>query len=583
MGYSRLITTEVLAYPFTALVFYVAAKWMTTWSRYWLAGLLALLVVSSHVRQQLAILWGVVLIAAAIALWLGPVGARLRSGWGWLQWTAAAVGLVVAVHVFHRLALTHSDRYYLATTLPDRMREFAVWSFGAFVIGVGIFPAIVALGTLWRPRDLDRPAYRAFVGLLVGAIVCFGLYMVLKTVYLSTVFANVVTERNLAYLSPLVFTATALFLHRPAGNPLVFVAAGALVDYLVVKAPYQLDHYPYSDAPGLAVLAELNRDLRWGDPTIQRLLVAIVAGSVLLAIAALYVRGRGAPALRGGLAFVAVLVVGWNLTGLVSFGNGINSFANSLRDSVPSPPDWIDRATGGKPTMFLGQSIADANPLYVTEFWNRSIDAVGTLDDQEIGPGPTRQIVPYTRDGRVVNDPHVDYVVTNSLGFEPNGRLVEQTGDWRLYRVQRPLRLRDETTGVYADGWSSGKATYSVFGRAGRTGTLDVLVSRKVWTGQDKPGHVRLRLGSLVPASLQTIENPCASGTCVDRTPRLGKIFGERNWVVHSGDERIFHLRATTPFKVELTVDPTFSPTEFGGSDARQLGVRTAFVFKPDR
>jgi hypothetical protein len=249
---------------------------------------------------------------------------------------------------------------------------------------------------------------------------------------------------------------------------------------------------------------------------------------------------------------------------------------------VPDPPNWIDRATGGRPTLYLGQSIADPNPLFVTEFWNRSIDAVGTLEDQGVGPGPTLQIVPYTRDGRVVNDPGVDYVVTNSLGVEPYGRLVEQTGDWRLYRVTRPLRLRSEITGIYSDGWTSAKATYTFFGKPGQRGTLDVLVSRAVWNGADKPGKVQLRLGSPVPAPIETIMNPCAGGTCVDRTPRLGTVFGEREWVVHAGEERIFHFQVTTPFKLELMVDPTFSPTEFGGTDLRQLGVRTAFAFKPD-
>ena len=35
------------------------------------------------------------------------------------------------------------------------------------------------------------------------------------------------------------------------------------------------------------------------------------------------------------------------------------------------------------------------------------------------------------------------------------------------------------------------------------------------------------------------------------------------------------------PFRVEVTVDPTFSPTEFGGSDQRQLGVQVSYRFAP--
>jgi hypothetical protein len=583
LGYSRLITTEVLAYPFAALTFYVAAKALSGWSRYWTAAAILLLLIAPDVRTQLSVLRPTVLLAAAIVLWLSAPVRRFRRSWGIVQWAAVAVGLAVLGHIAHRLLLEHYELYYVATTLPGRMQQFAVWSFGAFAIGIGVVPAIIALGSLWRPRDVELPGYRALVGLLAGGIVCFGLYTVVKTVYLSTVFADVVTERNLVYLSPLVFAATALFLYRPGGAPLVFAAAGAVAGYLVVNTPFQLDHYPYSDAPGLAVLATFNRELRLDDPTIQTLLLWIVAGSVVVAVAALYVPKHALGRLRPALAVVAVAIVAWNLTGLISFGNGINDLGTRLRGSIPDPPNWIDRATGGKPTMFMGQSIADPNPLFVTEFWNRSIVAVGTLDDQAVGPGPTLQIVPYTRDGQVVNDPGVDYVVTNSVGVDPYGTLVEETGDWRLYRVTRPLRMRSQVTGIYTDGWTSAKATYTFFADPGRRGTLDVLASRVAWTGPDKAGDVVLRVGSVVPAPLETIRNPCAGGTCVDRTPRLGTVFGERRWLVHSGRERVFHIRVTTPFKLELTVDPTFSPREFGGTDLRQLGVRAAFAFKPAR
>ncbi|MEX0674553.1 MAG: hypothetical protein WD067_07250 [Gaiellaceae bacterium] len=584
LGYSRLIVLEVLAYPFAALAFYVMAKALSTWSRYWLAATLLVLLVAPHVRTQLLVLWPTFAIAAAVALLLGPAGEWLRRRWGPVQWAAAAVGLAVIGHIVWREAVHHSWQLYVTTTLPGRMQMFSEWAWGAFVIGIGVLPAVAALAALWRPRDAHLPGYRALAGLLIGGIVSFGLYTVVKTTYLSTIFSWTVNERNLAYLSPLFFAATALVLFRPGGSPMAFAAAGALVGYLVTHASFALDYYPYFDAPGLSVLARLNREpLYFDEASIERILLGVVIGSVVLGIGALWARGRAARGLKPVLAGVAVLVIAWNLTGLFSFGDGINSLGNRVRSGVPDPPYWVDNVTGGKPTLYLGQSISDLNPLFVTEFWNRSIEAVGTLDGQAVGPGPTLEIVPYRRDGSVVNDPGVDYVLTDALGAEPLGRLVYETGRWRLYRVERPLRLRSETTGLYEDGWSGPKASYLHFGEAGREGVLEVVVSRANWTGPDKPGKVTLRVGSLVPQPLETIANPCRGGTCVEQLPRLGRLYDSGTWTAHSGQEQRFRFRVTTPFKLEVTVDPTFSPHEFGAGDARQLGVRLAVGFTPDR
>jgi len=584
LGYSRLIVLEVLAYPVAALAFYVMAKALTTWSRYWLAATLLVLLVAPHVRTQLLVLWPTFAIAAAVALLLGPGGEWLRRRWGPVQWAAAAVGLAVLGHIVWGIARQHSWQLYVTTTLPDRMELFSLWAWGAFVIGIGVLPAVAALGALWRPRDLHLPGYRALVGLLIGGIVTFGLYTVVKTTYLSTIFAWTVNERNLAYLSPLFFAATALVLFRPGGNPVAFAAAGAVVGYLVTHASLALDSYPYFDAPGLSVLARLNRDPLFFDATaIEWILLGVVAGSFLLLVGALWARGRAAPALRPVLAGVALLVVAWNLTGLFSFGTGINSLANRLRGGVPDPPTWVDNVTGGKPTLYLGQSISDPNPLFVTEFWNRSITAVGTLDGHAAGPGPTLQVVPFRRDGSIVNDPGVDYVLTDALGAEPLGRLVYQTGRWRVYAVERPLRLLTEMTGLYEDGWTGPKASYLHFGEPGRDGVLEVIVSRANWSGPDKPGQVKLRVGSVVPQPVQTIRDPCKGGTCVDQHPQLGTVYGAGTWTAHSRQEKRFRFQVTTPFKLEVTVDPTFSPQEFGEGDARQLGVRLAVSFKPSR
>ena len=85
---------------------------------------------------------------------------------------------------------------------------------------------------------------------------------------------------------------------------------------------------------------------------------------------------------------LAVAVVGWNLTGEIAAGNASNSMSDALRGVLPTPPDWIDRATGRARTMYLGQSLGGSNAFWSTEFWNQSITDVWSVDASAPGPGP---------------------------------------------------------------------------------------------------------------------------------------------------------------------------------------------------
>ena len=42
-----------------------------------------------------------------------------------------------------------------------------------------------------------------------------------------------------------------------------------------------------------------------------------------------------------------------------------------------------------RPTLYLGQGVADQNPEWMLEFWNRSITTVSSLDGTIGGPGPS--------------------------------------------------------------------------------------------------------------------------------------------------------------------------------------------------
>jgi hypothetical protein len=258
----------------------------------------------------------------------------------------------------------------------------------------------------------------------------------------------------------------------------------------------------------------------------------------------------------------------------------VNRLAGRIRSSVPQPPTWIDRATGGEPTAYVGQGIADPNAILATEFWNRSIKFVGSLDGTAPGPGPSPTLVPMDSDGSVANDPELRYLLTDSPAVDVYGRLVEQTGLWRLIDTGGKIRLRSSWTGVYPDGWIGAEAAYSYFGEP-RRGVVEVLTSRAGWTGEDRPAKVRVRVGTLEAAPFELIANPCFGGRCASIQPRIGRVTAARTWTAHSREHHLFRFAITTPFRVEISVDPTFSPFEFGIGDNRQLGVQVAAAFKP--
>ena len=98
------------------------------------------------------------------------------------------------------------------------MVEYGSWAGGAFAIGVGVLPAIALLAMLAVPAsERARPGVRAFVVVSGGAVVSFGWYAAIKGAYLSTTFSSLIVERNLVYLTPLAFVATAYLLERGGG------------------------------------------------------------------------------------------------------------------------------------------------------------------------------------------------------------------------------------------------------------------------------------------------------------------------------------------------------------------------------
>ena len=102
----------------------------------------------------------------------------------------------------------------------------ALWAAGALTIGLGVLRSIAtALAFALRPRARARPRVARSSSSTLAAFVAFGLYTAVKAAYLSTMFATLIVERNLIYLVPLLFAATAAVLAAPSRPPWALAAA----------------------------------------------------------------------------------------------------------------------------------------------------------------------------------------------------------------------------------------------------------------------------------------------------------------------------------------------------------------------
>lgn len=592
LAYSSFLLEEPAAYPTAALCFFLIAKALTERTRWWILGAAAACAVAPLVRGQLALLLVVFLVAALLLAWTGKRARRWRATWSVSDWASGAVLLIGAIILLSAVLGSRSTTWFVATGYyRHRMIEYGLWAAGAFTIGLGVLPVVAGLAALARPPGEQwAPALKSVVALTVAAVFCFGLYTAVKASYLSTVFATRVEERNLIYLAPLLFVATALWLERPRLRPVAVAAAAGFVLYVLIATPYQTQFRLYSDALGLSILQMANRNLAFTENDAQWLMLAVLGISVALLFAPRLL-GRRRYATGGVLVVAAGLVLAWNLAGQISAGTSANVFAKNLLGNFPTPPNWLDRETDGKDALYLGQKIVDPQGIWLMEFWNRSLKNVWSLDGTAPGPGRTLTPDIVGTHGKLYPDPvGVEYAVADegvdivgSFRFRPQvrrvitkdefgfdiHRVVTRPSQWRVLRLEHPLRLESAPVGIYSDGWTGGFSSYSQFSTPGnRPGFVVVTVSRSGWRGQDRPGHVTIRVGRLIRGK--------------DKQPAMGRVTAVRRWVVHSGATRRFFIPASPPARVEVRIAPTFSPHDFGSSDRRELGAQVSYRFTFD-
>jgi len=577
-AYASMLVEEPLAYPWATLCLYLAVRWYVEPTRRVFAAAAAVAVVAPLFRDELVVA-PLILVGVGLALaWQHPRVRTSRRSWHPAVYVVAAGVLVVVGYFAEQRVTARSVEWRTVTRVfPERLLEYGVWAAGAFTIGIAVLPVVAALTFLVpgrrEPRDRSVEALRLVLGL---SILGFGGYTALKAAYISTIFADRVSERNLIYLSPVVFAATAAVLERRLIRLWVVPLAALAVLYLLTATPYQMDVHFYSDAPGLGILSRANRDYGWTPEHAQTVLIWFLAGAaaVLLAVALLRARPRAGLAVG---AVAAVLVLGWTMTAQLAAASASNAFSRAFLRNLPQPVDWVDTATGGAPTLYLGQKISDANGLWLLEFWNRSIKRVYSLDGTAPGPGPTATPDLANRRGVLSSPVDYEYVVAET-GIDLVGDVIQRKGSWRLFRLDGPLRLETNQSGIYSDGWVGSQheadvvtATYSRFATPNdRGGDIVVDVSRSAWCGKNVPGKVLIQVG------------PLALGQ--QRNGVLASVSEERRFVINACQERSFTIPAPPPpFHVAVSIDGTFVPQELdpSQSERRHLGAQVGFNWVP--
>ena len=578
LAYSPIVVEEPLAYPLSTLSLWLIARALVhpTWRKVGLALLTS--GIATLTRTQLAVLFAVLALGLLWIGWESEVVRRWRAGWSRWDWAGAvtlAIGIVLAgitVMGHQSQAWNHTTRLY-----KDRIFDHASWATGALAIGIGVVPLVLGIAALARPKDEPRdPRTRAFVVASVGALVAFVWYAGIKGAFLSTVYGTLIVERNVIYLCPILFAATALALHRGVGRAWALAVAAVVTAYVVLATPVELD-YPYYEAHGLAILAFANRELGWPVHTIENALVVTVV--VAFAVAVALRLSRGSRAFHALAASVAVVVIAWSLTTQVYAAEGERQFTERVAQNAEKPFDWVDRATGGESVVVIGQQITDPTGIWLTEFFNRSVRKLWSLDGSAINAGaPVLTPDLGATDGTLTPSPETRYALALN-GVELSAPVVAQRGADRLYRIDgRPLRLTAALTGAQSDGWVAAAGGEKV-ARAAYTrydvsrdgpGFAVVKLSRERWCGKDKPARATVRIGPV--------------GIGPDKQPAIARVTQTQTQILHSCAANVFTFGAPkVPWRVEVEIAPTFSPKELDPrlSDTRQLGAVIEAGFQP--
>jgi len=447
------------------------------------------------------------------------------------------------------------DRSYNVREIAD----FALWHTADMALYLGVIPLAASIVLVARGRRETREV-QTFLAASIPLAVSFTL--VVAT--FATRFApDRIHERNLFQLAPLLVIGLLVWVNRRDGGvppswPL-WVGAVMVAVALPLTIPYDRFIGDPARADTLALLPvwTINRHFLGGSVLLTLGLVCAALGLLVLLVP------------RGAALALPIVVLAWFALMFQPVFSGPHGFERSSAGAVFQgirgvPRDWIDDslpASARVAALWSGRS--DRFVINQNEFFNRRIGQIyytgKTTDPTILGGFHERRVtfgpngLARTDDGRLVRP---RYLLTDGY-VTPDGTPVARdpalgTTVWRL---RGPLVQTVGVTGVYADGWSGPRATWTR--RHCRGGTLRVVLESDPrlfdlpTTVVARSGERRVRITvPRVGRVTMRVPLPADADTCVVRF-------------------------AVSPTRVPSEVEP-------GSGDDRRLGTHfRAFDYRP--
>lgn len=350
-------------------------------------------------------------------------------------------------------------------------------------IAIGLLPLLV--GGAWLVSSVRR---REPYGTLALTTIVL---LTLATSSYDVRFGDVVRDRYVFYLAPLLFIALALGL-RDGFSVAALAATTAFVAVTVFAYDFHAVPGLYVDSPA-AVLGG------WIDDSGGAAFVALAC--VVLAVLVL----TAGPRFRVPIAAVVVaLAIG--VTSASAWSRLLESHGPSGRPVVGQPGevlDWADRVlpqgaqVGVIPYVRGGTWGLAAILWWDVEFWNRTVDrsfAIGKT--WEYAPFPNEQLRIDEETGRVRSPSQPQFVITDShdARLRLAGTSVARNYDLDVLEAARPYRAEWITRDLFPDGWmrSGTPATVRVFAAPATRGPETVQLEVQLRAPRARPVGYRV-------------------------------------------------------------------------------------------